>query len=101
MVNKTSLRTDSMIYVFHKKIETIIFRIKAIQKSYKRVNNINLKIRLHKEYEELKIPNVVEITFLNKNATNISDENLEIPNKLDFKNILDNEEIVLQKIWDF
>ena len=53
------------------------------------------------EYEELKIPNVVEITFLNKNAINISDENLEIPNKLDFKNILDNEEIVLQKIWDF
>ena len=43
-----------MIYVFHKKIENIIFRIKAIQKSYDRINNVNLKIRLYKEYEELK-----------------------------------------------
>ena len=44
-----------MIYVFHKKLESIIFRIKAIQKSYKQINNVNLKTRLLKEYEDLKI----------------------------------------------
>ena len=44
-----------MIYFFHKKIENIIFRINAIQKSYKQINNVNLKIRLLKEYEDLKI----------------------------------------------
>ena len=53
-MTKTSLKSDSMIYVFHKKIEKIIFRIKAIQKSYKQINNVNLKIRLLKEYEDLK-----------------------------------------------
>ena len=52
---KTSLKTDSMIYVFHKRIEKIIFRIKVIQKSYKQINNANLKIRLLEEYEDLKI----------------------------------------------
>ena len=52
---KTSLKTDSMIYVFHKKIEKISNRIKAIQKSYKQINNVHLKIRLQKEYEDLKI----------------------------------------------
>ena len=51
---KTSLKTDSMIYVFHKKLENIIFRIKAIKKSYEQINNVNLKTRLHKEYEILK-----------------------------------------------
>ena len=44
-----------MIYVFHKKLENIIFRIKAIQKSYKQINNASLKTRLIKEYEDLKI----------------------------------------------
>tara|TARA_B100000614_G_scaffold235804_1_gene232912 strand:- start:292 stop:594 length:303 start_codon:yes stop_codon:yes gene_type:complete len=54
-VSKTLLKTDSMIYVFHKRIEKIILRIKAIQKSYKQIKNVNLKIRLLKEYEDLKI----------------------------------------------
>ena len=44
-----------MTYVFYKKLENIIFRIKAIQKSYKQINNVNLKNRLIKEYEDLKI----------------------------------------------
>ena len=52
---KTSLKTDSMIYVFHKKLENIIFRTKAIKKSYEQISNANLKTRLHKEYEDLKI----------------------------------------------
>ena len=55
MVSKnTLLKADSMIYFFYKKIEKIIFRTKAIQKSYKQINNKNLKIRLLKEYEYLK-----------------------------------------------
>ena len=44
-----------MIYVFHKKLDNIISRVKASQKSYKQINNINLKVRLLKEYEDLKI----------------------------------------------
>ena len=52
---KTSLKTDSMIYVFHIKLENIIFRTRAIKKSYEQINNANLKTRLHKEYEDLKI----------------------------------------------
>ena len=44
-----------MIYVFYKKIEIIILRIKAIEKSYKQIKNVNLKNRLYKEYEDLKI----------------------------------------------
>ena len=54
-MSATSLKTHSMIYVFHKKIERISIRIKAIQKSYKRINDVSLKIRLFKEYEVLKI----------------------------------------------
>ena len=53
-MHKTSLKTDSIFYFFHKKIEYIMIRIKAIQKSYKQSNNVNLKIRLYKEYEDLK-----------------------------------------------
>ncbi len=44
-----------MTYVFLKRIEKISLRIKAIQKNYKQINNANLKIRLIKEYEDLKI----------------------------------------------
>ena len=54
-MSKTSLKTDSMIYVFYKKLENIIFRTKAIKKCYKQINNENLKTRLLKEYEDLKI----------------------------------------------
>ena len=53
-MSKNSLKADSIAYEVHKKIENIIFRIKAIQKSYKQINDIALKIRLIKEYEELK-----------------------------------------------
>ncbi len=44
-----------MIYVSHRKLENIIFRIKAIKKSYKQINNETLKTRLLNEYEDLKI----------------------------------------------
>ena len=54
-MSKTSLKTDSMIYVFLKKIENISLRTKAIQKSYKQISNVDLKIRLLKEYGDLKI----------------------------------------------
>ena len=52
---QTSLKSHSIIYVFHKKLENIIFRTKAIKKSYEQINNSNLKTRLLKEYEDLKI----------------------------------------------
>ena len=54
-MSKTSLNTDSIIYVFYKKLENIIFRTKAIKKNYEQIHNTNLKIRLLKEYEDLKI----------------------------------------------
>ena len=44
-----------MIYVFQRKIEIIKCRLKAIQKSYHKINNDSLKIRLLKEYKDLKI----------------------------------------------
>ena len=53
-MSKDSLRADSIAYVILKKIENIIFRIKAIQKSYKQINDATLKIRLIKEHEVLK-----------------------------------------------
>ena len=84
MVNKTSLITDSMIYVFYKKIETIIFRIKAIQKSYKQINNVNLKVRLIKEYEDLKI-NFFQIKSLVKLMDHASSNKLSISKLLDEK----------------
>ena len=54
-MSTTLLKTDLLIYVFHKKIEKIIFRIRAIKKNYRQINNVNLKIRLIKEYEGLMI----------------------------------------------
>ena len=70
-----------MIYFFHKKIENIIFRIRAIQKSYKQINNVNLKIRLLKEYEDLKI-SFFEIKTLIKLMDNSS------ANKFSFSKLL-------------
>ena len=64
-----------MIYVFYKKIEKIIFRIKAIQKTYKKINNVNLKIRLFNEYEDLKI-NFFKIKSIVKLMNNSSSNNL-------------------------
>jgi len=83
-VHKTSLKTDSMIYVFHKKLERIIFRIIAIQKSYKQINNLNLKIRLLNEYEDLKV-NFFEIKSLIKLMDNSSSNKLTISKLLNEK----------------
>ena len=62
---KTSLKTDSMVYVFHKRLEKIFFRSKAIKQNYEQINNADLKTRLYKEYEDLKI-NFVQIKSLIK-----------------------------------
>ena len=70
-----------MIYLFHKKLDNIIFRIKAIQKSYKQINNVNLKARLFKEYEYLK-NKFFQIKSLVKLMDNSS------PNKLTISNLL-------------
>ena len=83
-MSTTSLKADSMIYVFHKKIEHIIFRIKAIQKSYKQINNANLKIRLLKEYEDLKI-NFFKIKSLVKLMGQSSSDKLSMSKLLDEK----------------
>ena len=66
-----------MIYIFYKKIEKIIFRIKAIQKSYKQINNIHLKNRLFKEYKDLKI-NYFQIKSLIKSMDHSSSSKLSI-----------------------
>ena len=73
-----------MIYVFHKKLDNIISRVKAIQKSYKQINNVNLKIRLHKEYEDLKI-NFFQIKSLVKLMDHSSSNKLTISKLLNEK----------------
>ena len=81
---KTSLKTDTMVYVFHKKLEKIIFRTKAIKKSYEQINNADLKTRLHKEYEDLKI-NFFQIKSLIKFMDRTSSNNLTISKLLNEK----------------
>jgi len=83
-VTKTSLKTDSMVYVFHKKLENIIFRTKAIKKNYEQINNSNLKIRLLKEYEDLKI-NFFQIKSLIKLIDNSSSNKITISKLLNEK----------------
>tara|TARA_Y100001978_G_C23372587_1_gene281656 strand:- start:203 stop:475 length:273 start_codon:yes stop_codon:yes gene_type:complete len=73
-----------MVYVFHKKIEKIIFRIKAIQKSYDKINNVNLKIRLLKEYEGLKC-NFFKLKSLVKLIEQSTSDKLSISKLLDEK----------------
>ncbi len=81
---KTSLETDSMIYIFYKKLENIIFRTKAIKKSYEQINNSNLKTRLLKEYEDLKI-NFFQIKSLIKSMDHASSNKLTISKLLEEK----------------
>ncbi len=83
-MSKTSLKTDSIIYVFYKKLEKIIFRTKAIRKSYDQINNANLKSRLIKEYEDLKI-NFFQIKSLIKSMDNSSSSKLTISKLLNEK----------------
>ena len=81
---KTSLKTHSIIYVFHKNLEKIIFRSRAIKKSYEQINNANLKTRLHKEYEDLKI-SFFQIKSLIKLMDCSSSNNLTISKLLNEK----------------
>ncbi len=60
-----SSNSESLLYLFQKKIDHISIRIKAINKSYKQISNIHLKFRLLKEYESLKL-NFFEIKSLIK-----------------------------------
>ena len=76
-MSKISLKTDSMIYFFYKKIEHIIFRTNAIKKNYEQINNVNLKTRLLKEYEDLKI-NFFQIKSLIKLMERSQSNNLTI-----------------------
>ena len=76
-MSKTSLKTDTIIYVFHKKLEKIIFRIKAIRRSYRQINNLILKDRLLNEYEDLKI-NFFQIKSLIKSMDNSTSNKLTI-----------------------
>ena len=85
-----------MIYVFHKKIDSISFRIKAIQKSYKQINNVNLKIRLLNEYEDLKF-NFFKIKSLVKLINQSSSDKLSISNLLNEKCLRCESEIFKNK----
>ena len=70
-----------MIYLFYEKLDNIILRIKAIQKSYERINNVNLKTRLLKEYQYLKIK-FFQIKSLVKLMDNSTSNKLTISNLL-------------------
>tara|TARA_Y100000589_G_scaffold91773_1_gene86447 strand:+ start:149 stop:451 length:303 start_codon:yes stop_codon:yes gene_type:complete len=83
-VTKTSLKTESIIYVFYKKLENIFFRTKAIKKSYEQINNENLKTRLLKEYEDLKI-SLFQIKSLIKLMDSSSSNKLTISKLLNEK----------------
>ena len=83
-MSKTLSKTDSMIYFFHKRLERTIGRIKAIQKSYKHINNVNLKKRLLKEHEDLKI-NFLQIKSIVKLMDNSSTDKLTISTLLNEK----------------
>ena len=93
---KTSFKTDSMIYVFNKKLENIIFRTKAIKKNYEQINNSTLKTRLHKEYEHLKI-DFIKIKSLIKLMDQSSSNNLTISKLLNEKCIRCENEIFKNK----
>ena len=80
----TSSKTGSIIYIIQKKIDSISFRIKAIQKSYDQINNANLKLRLLKEYENLKI-NFIEIKSLVRFIDHSSSSKLSISKILNEK----------------
>jgi len=83
-VSRDLLKADSMAYVVHKKIENIIFRIKAIQKSYKQINDATLKIRLIKEHEVLK-NNFFQINSLVKLMNHSSSNKLSLSRLLNEK----------------
>ena len=83
-MSEVLIKADSITYVFHKKLEKINFRAKAIKKSYDQINNANLKKRLHEEYEDLKI-NFFKIKSLIKLMERSSSNNLSISKLLNEK----------------
>ena len=95
-MSKTSLKTSSIVYVFLEKIENINIRVKAIQNSYKKISNLDLKIRLLKEYEDLKI-NFFQIQSLVNLMDNSSSNKLTISKLLREKCIRCENEIFKNK----
>ena len=77
MVSKNSFQTNSIIYILQKKLDRTSLRINAIKKNYKQITNINLKKRLLKECEILKI-NFFEIKSLVKLINQSSSNKLSI-----------------------
>ena len=73
-----------MIYIFHKQIDRIYYRLNAIQKTYKNINNLNLKNRLIKEYKSLKM-NFFKMKSLVKLMEQSSSDKFSISKLLDEK----------------
>ena len=80
----TSSKAYSITYAVQKKIDQICFRIRNIQISYKNINNKNLKIRLIREYENLK-NNFFEIKSLVKRLNQSSTDKLSFSELLNEK----------------
>ena len=78
-----------------------------VEDVFKKIKNSFETVHIHPnnccdviKYQDLRLPNVVEITFLNKDSLNLTNEKLTYPNKLDSKNILEKDDVILQNIWD-
>ena len=54
--------------------------------------------RVH-EYKKIKIPELLEFTFIRKDRVSSIDFVNNLPNNLDQKNILSHKDIILDKIW--
>ena len=51
--------------------------------------------------EDIKIPRVIEVTFIRNNVLNLnlSDYDISLPHKLDQKNIENRDDIVMPDLW--
>lgn len=49
---------------------------------------------------DIKIPDVVEITFLRNDYVDESDKKLVFPHRFDEKNVPENDDVIMQQIWD-
>tara|TARA_B100001250_G_scaffold56500_2_gene43668 strand:- start:1451 stop:2281 length:831 start_codon:yes stop_codon:yes gene_type:complete len=50
--------------------------------------------------QDIRIPEIVEITFLRKDFVNDSNKELTYPHSLDKKNVPEYEDIIMQQIWN-
>ena len=49
---------------------------------------------------DIRIPEVVEITFLRNDYVDESDKKLVFPHRFDEKNVPENDDVIMQQIWD-